>query len=274
MPKCKNNPKKSYTGEEPSPKGKGWCAGGMKVGKIKMGGDGNKWIVTEDKNGHTRWGKFTKSTPKKTPKRSPKKTLKKTPKRSPKKTLKKTPKKTPKISPKKTPKETPKKSNFFKKLIGNILFGKIKYIDPTKYVYLTVTPWYYTEETLEKAYNSIDYEKKEFKLKKNDVSDAAIEKIFKKYIQENFYLFTMYRSHRYPARDTTSVKLVNTKKIRNKIEFTLKYDIENVDIKDESEFVKESIHDATSAGAPVFFKTINKQKIYVYLYYHGMTFTQ
>ena len=264
MPKCKNNPKKSYKGTEPSPKGKGWCAGGMEEGVTEKGADGNKWIVTSNKKGHKRWAKITKSTPKKTPKRSPKKT----PKRSPKKT----PKRSPTETPKKTPTETPPKSNFFKKFIGNLLFGKTKYIDPTKNVYFTVTPRYYTEETLEKG-QAID-EMKEFKLKKNDVSDAAIEKIFKKFLQEHFFFFTMYRSQRHPLRDTTAVKLVNTKKIRNKIEFTLKYDIENVDIKGESEFVKESIHDATGAGAPVFFKTINKQKIYAYLYYHDMTFTQ
>jgi hypothetical protein len=44
MPKCKNNPKKTYTGEEPSPKGLGFCAGSEKEGTIMKGKDGNMWI--------------------------------------------------------------------------------------------------------------------------------------------------------------------------------------------------------------------------------------
>jgi hypothetical protein len=45
MPKCKNNPSRSYKGTEPSPKGKGFCASGAKVGQRKRGTDGNMWIV-------------------------------------------------------------------------------------------------------------------------------------------------------------------------------------------------------------------------------------
>ena len=41
MPKCLNNPKKSYKGTEPSPKGLGYCAGGMKFIKDQIG-DPNK----------------------------------------------------------------------------------------------------------------------------------------------------------------------------------------------------------------------------------------
>lgn len=44
MPYCKNNPKKTYKGTEPSPKGLGYCASGEKEGTIKKGKDGNKWI--------------------------------------------------------------------------------------------------------------------------------------------------------------------------------------------------------------------------------------
>jgi hypothetical protein len=44
MPVCKNNPKKTYTGQEPSPKGLGYCAGSEKEGKIMKGLDGNMWI--------------------------------------------------------------------------------------------------------------------------------------------------------------------------------------------------------------------------------------
>ena len=45
MPKCKNNPSRHYKGTEPSPKGKGFCASGAKVGQRKRGTDGNMWIV-------------------------------------------------------------------------------------------------------------------------------------------------------------------------------------------------------------------------------------
>ena len=57
MPKCLNDPKKSYKGTEPSPKGLGYCAGGMKVGEKKKGKDGNMWSVKQVKNGSKRWVK-------------------------------------------------------------------------------------------------------------------------------------------------------------------------------------------------------------------------
>ena len=41
---CKNNPKKTYTGLEPSPKGLGFCASGEKEGTKMKGKDGNMWI--------------------------------------------------------------------------------------------------------------------------------------------------------------------------------------------------------------------------------------
>jgi hypothetical protein len=53
MPICKNNPKKTYTGQEPSPKGLGYCAGSEKEGTKMKGSDGKIWIK---KNG--RWIKF------------------------------------------------------------------------------------------------------------------------------------------------------------------------------------------------------------------------
>ena len=46
MPICKNNSKKTYTGNEPSPKGLGFCAGSEKEGTIKKGKDENMWIKT------------------------------------------------------------------------------------------------------------------------------------------------------------------------------------------------------------------------------------
>jgi hypothetical protein len=57
MPKCKNDPTRSFKGTEPSPKGLGYCAHGMKVGAVKKGNDGNKWEVREIKNGSKRWMK-------------------------------------------------------------------------------------------------------------------------------------------------------------------------------------------------------------------------
>ena len=45
MPTCKNDPKKSYKGDEPSPKGFGYCAHAEKIGVMKRGKDGKVWIV-------------------------------------------------------------------------------------------------------------------------------------------------------------------------------------------------------------------------------------
>ena len=55
MPQCKNDPSRSYKGNEPSPKGLGWCAHGEKVGKKRKGNDGNTWIVKKISNGSKRW---------------------------------------------------------------------------------------------------------------------------------------------------------------------------------------------------------------------------
>ena len=57
MPKCKNDSQKSYKGNEPSPKGLGWCAHAEKENKIRKGKDGNKWIVKKVSNGSKRWMK-------------------------------------------------------------------------------------------------------------------------------------------------------------------------------------------------------------------------
>jgi glutaredoxin len=97
------------------------------------------------------------------------------------------------------------------------------------------------------------------------VSDAVVEKIFKNYLRDNQdYIF---------GNHSKDVTLINTKKKHNKIVFTLKYNVENVDIKDESEYVRDMIQKNTTLGAPVFFKKINKQKIYMYLYKFGYTTT-
>ena len=49
MPKCSNDNTKSYTGNEPSPKGLGFSASGEDVGKIMVGLDGSNWIVSQTK---------------------------------------------------------------------------------------------------------------------------------------------------------------------------------------------------------------------------------
>ena len=41
MPICKNDPSKSYKGDEPSPKGLGYCAHAEKTGESRIGSDGN-----------------------------------------------------------------------------------------------------------------------------------------------------------------------------------------------------------------------------------------
>ena len=45
MPKCINDPKKSYKGTEPSPKGLGYCAHSEEIGSERKGRDGNLWVV-------------------------------------------------------------------------------------------------------------------------------------------------------------------------------------------------------------------------------------
>ena len=57
MPLCKNDRKKSYKGDEPSPKGLGYCAHAEKVGVTKKGKDGNKWKIETTSKGVKRWVK-------------------------------------------------------------------------------------------------------------------------------------------------------------------------------------------------------------------------
>jgi hypothetical protein len=58
MPKCINDPKKSYKGDEPSPKGIGYCAHTEEIGTIKNGLNGNKWIISSTAKGVKRWVKY------------------------------------------------------------------------------------------------------------------------------------------------------------------------------------------------------------------------
>ena len=82
MPKCIDDPSRSYTGKEPSPKGLGYCAHTHSVGTTKTGNDGNKWTVETTYRGTKRWVKKSGSG-----KRSSKKTSGK--RRSTKRTSKK-----------------------------------------------------------------------------------------------------------------------------------------------------------------------------------------
>lgn len=55
MPFCKNDDKKTYKGDEPSPKGLGYCAHAEKIGVVKTGLDGKEWIISSTKTGTKRW---------------------------------------------------------------------------------------------------------------------------------------------------------------------------------------------------------------------------
>ena len=55
MPKCKNDPGRTYKGTEPSPKGLGYCAHTSEDGSMRVGGDGTIWMVKSTKNGIKRW---------------------------------------------------------------------------------------------------------------------------------------------------------------------------------------------------------------------------
>lgn len=46
-----------YKGDEPSPKGFGFCARNEKLGRIRKGTDGNNWIVKQRKNGSRFWSR-------------------------------------------------------------------------------------------------------------------------------------------------------------------------------------------------------------------------
>ena len=78
MPKCIDDPSRSYKGNEPSPKGLGYCAHTQSVGTSKTGNDGNIWIVKTTYKGTKRWVKNSNSN-KKTPvkRKSPKRVSKK-----------------------------------------------------------------------------------------------------------------------------------------------------------------------------------------------------
>lgn len=60
--KCKGSETGYYKGSEPSPKGLGYCARDFKLGTVKKGKDGKKWIVKKNKTtGVRRWVKYSSS---------------------------------------------------------------------------------------------------------------------------------------------------------------------------------------------------------------------
>ena len=83
MPKCIDDPSRSYKGNEPSPKGLGYCSHTQAVGTSKTGNDGNIWTVETTYKGTKRWVKKSVSSKRVSKKktsgkrRSPKRTSKK-----------------------------------------------------------------------------------------------------------------------------------------------------------------------------------------------------
>ena len=53
--RCKNDDGKSYRGDEPSPKGLGYCAHAERLGASRKGLDGKAWVVAADRNGRLAW---------------------------------------------------------------------------------------------------------------------------------------------------------------------------------------------------------------------------
>lgn len=70
--KCKNDPSRSYTGGEPSPKGRGYCAHAVAPGVMADGKDGRSWVVKLDKNGVKSWKAADGPTPMRGPMTVPK----------------------------------------------------------------------------------------------------------------------------------------------------------------------------------------------------------
>ena len=66
MPKCINDPSRTYKGTEPSPKGLGYCAHSEKIGTKKKGLDGNNWEIKQNKKGINRWVKVNSNKKKET----------------------------------------------------------------------------------------------------------------------------------------------------------------------------------------------------------------
>ena len=69
-PSCSNKRPCRYTGKEPSPKGKGFCAHCTRASSVKVGTDGRKWKVVKTKAGVKRWQRVPVSRPKAPAKRA------------------------------------------------------------------------------------------------------------------------------------------------------------------------------------------------------------
>lgn len=55
MPPCKNDPKSFFRGDEPSPKGHGYCAHAERVGTRMRGRNGSMFVVAKRENGSHFW---------------------------------------------------------------------------------------------------------------------------------------------------------------------------------------------------------------------------
>lgn len=64
MPRCKNDTKRFYTGKEPSPKGRGYCAHAERVGSVRVGTDRLRWVVRKISTGVKRWTRVGTGVPK------------------------------------------------------------------------------------------------------------------------------------------------------------------------------------------------------------------
>lgn len=64
MPFCHNDGSRSYKGNEPSPKGLGYCAHPEPLGSKKRGRDGRFWVIAADKNARKRWKPVSTTKPK------------------------------------------------------------------------------------------------------------------------------------------------------------------------------------------------------------------
>lgn len=61
MPVCKGEYGTYYRGDEPSPKGLGYCARSEGVGKRRKGNDGDMWVVRKDRIGRCAWKRASSS---------------------------------------------------------------------------------------------------------------------------------------------------------------------------------------------------------------------
>ena len=61
MPNCLNDPSAYFKGDEPSPKGYGFCAHAEPEDRVRIGTDGEYWVVQRDKNGRKAWRRLANS---------------------------------------------------------------------------------------------------------------------------------------------------------------------------------------------------------------------